>query len=90
MKSITQSTGVENEFSTTVEAFFRTFKLGAILKKSGAYKKRRLSALNVFRKLFELVFIHKSLFEALRMEKKPGAAKDTFYQFMTTDRKSVV
>ena len=84
MKSITQSTGVENEFSTTVEAFFRTFKLGAILKKSGAYKKRGFSALNVFRKLFELVFIHKSLFEALRMEKKPGAAKDTFYRFINS------
>lgn len=84
MKSITQSTDVENEFSSTVETFFRTFKLGAILKKSGAYKKRGLSALNVFRKLFELVFIHKSLFEALRMEKKPVAAKDTFYRFINS------
>lgn len=86
MTSITQSTAPENELSSMSSTFFRSFRLGAILKKAGAYKTKGTPALSVFRQLFELVFIHRSLFEALRMKEDASAAKDTFYRFLNSCR----
>jgi hypothetical protein len=88
MKRITQSTAVENkaEFSSMIAAFFRSFNLSSLLKKTGAYKAKGVPAVTVFRRLFELVFLHKSLFEILRTEGNAAAAKDTFYRFVNSCR----
>ena len=86
MASITQSTAPENELSSMVAIFFRSFRLGALLKKAGAYKAKGVPALTVLRQLFELVFIHRSLFEVLRTEEDASAAKDTFYRFLNSCR----
>lgn len=84
MASITQSAASENELSSMVAVFFRSFRLGALLRKVGAHKTKGTPALAVFRQLFELVFIHRSLFEALRTEGDTPAAKDTFYRFVNS------
>jgi len=86
MKSITQSAAPENELHSSIEIFFRSFNLRAILKNVGAYKCKEASAVKVFRKLFELVFIHKTLFEVCRMEEHEKPAKDTFYRFINSCR----
>jgi len=86
MKSITQSAVLENKLHSFVEIFFSSFNIRAILKNVGAYKRSGASAVRVFRKLFELVFIHKSLFEACRTEENENLAKDTFYRFINSCR----
>ena len=82
MHSITQTIAVENEISSITESFFSAFKLGSLLKQSGAYKAKGIPVLGIFRQLFELAFIHKKLFEALRAGGAVFAVKDTFYRFL--------
>ena len=84
MHSITQTIAVENEISSITESFFSAFKLGSLLKQSGAYKAKGIPVLGIFRQLFELAFIHKKLFEALRAGGAVLAAKDTFYRFLNS------
>ena len=84
MHSITQTIAVENEISSITESFFSAFKLGSLLKQSGAYKAKGIPVLGIFRQLFELAFIHKKLFEALRAGGPVFAAKDTFYRFLNS------
>ena len=84
MHSITQTIAVENEISSITESFFSAFKLGSLLKQSGAYKAKGIPVLGIFRQLFELAFIHKKLFEALRAGGAVFAAKDTFYRFLNS------
>jgi hypothetical protein len=54
------------------------------LKKAGAYKTKGISATTVFQQLFALVFMHKSLFQALRSDETDNIAKDTFYRFISS------
>ena len=86
MTSIARFESSENEISSTIDAFFRTFAIGSILRRNGAYKTKGVPALRVFRTLFELVFIHKSLFAALRSGSPMAAAKDAFYRFINSER----
>ena len=48
MHSITQTIAVENEISSITESFFSAFKLGSLLKQSGAYKAKGIPVLGIF------------------------------------------
>jgi len=68
MTRLSQKNLFENGLSYIINAFFITFNIGAILKKVGAYKIKGIPAVEVFQQLFALVFMHKSLFQALRSD----------------------
>ena len=84
MKRLPQPALFENETSSTISAFFKTFDIGVLLKKAGAYKTKGISVVTVFKQLFALAFIHKSLFEALRSGETSKIAKDTFYRLLNS------
>ena len=75
---------LENNMSSMIKAFFVSFDIGAILKIVGAYKTKGIPAVAVFEKLFTLVFMHRSLFEALRSDATDKIAKDTFYRLLNS------
>ena len=85
MENITHTESFENDISSMIDAFFRIFGIGAILRKNGAYKTKGVPAVAIFRTLFELVFMHKTLFTALRGNKCITAAKDAFYRFVNSE-----
>ena len=84
MKSIAQSKPFENEISSTIDVFFRSFRIGTILRKVGAYKSKGIPAVTVFQKLFALVFSHRVLFMELQTGNCPNIAKDTFYRLLNS------
>jgi hypothetical protein len=84
MKRLPRSVLFENETTSIINAFFISFNIGALLKKVGAYKTKGIPAVAVFQLLFKLVFIHKSLFEALRSDEAYKIAKVTFYRFINS------
>jgi hypothetical protein len=84
MTRISRTILFENDLSSIINAFFFSFDIGALLKKIGAYKTKGIPAVAVFQQLFVLVFMHKSLFQALRSDGAGGIAKDTFYRFLNS------
>jgi hypothetical protein len=74
----------ENDLTSIISAFFNSFGIGALLKRVGAYKTKGIPAVVVFQQLFTLVFMHKSLFQALRSNETGNIAKDTFYRFLNS------
>jgi hypothetical protein len=84
MKRLPRPALFENETSSIINAFFKTFDIGALLKIAGAYKAKGISVVTVFKQLFALSFIHKSLFEALRSGGASEIAKDTFYRLLNS------
>ncbi len=47
MKSIAQSKRFENEISSTIDIFFRSFRIDTILRKVRAYKSKGIPTTNV-------------------------------------------
>ena len=84
MPRLSRTSLFENGLSSIINAFFISFNIGALLKKVGAYKTKGISAVAVFKQLFTLVFMHKSLFQALRSDGTDQIAKDTFYRFLNS------
>jgi len=75
---------LENDLSSIINAFFNSFNIGVLLKKVGAYKTKGIPSVAVFKQLFTLVFMHKSLFQALRSDGTNKIAKDAFYRFLNS------
>ena len=84
MSRLSRTSLFENALSSIIRAFFISFNIGTLLKKVGAYKNKGIPAVAVFRQLFTLVFMHKSLFQALRSDGTDNIAKDTFYRFLNS------
>ncbi|WP_303322908.1 hypothetical protein [Cloacibacillus evryensis] len=72
----------ENELTTTIDAFFRNCELSKLLRRSNVYKEKGIQPVLLFHKLFELLFLHRSLFEELK--RSDLCAKDTFYRFLNS------
>ena len=72
----------ENELITTIDAFFRNCELSKLLRRSNVYKEKGIQPVLLFHKLFELLFLHRSLFEELK--RSDLCAKDTFYRFLNS------
>ena len=64
MNNISQANPAENHLSDTLNYFFRTFLVASILKRVGASQTKHISALDIFRKLFELIFARKNFYMA--------------------------
>ena len=74
----------ENDTTSRISAFFKSFNIGDLLKKVGAYKTKGVSSVTIFQQLFALIFMHKSLFEALRSDGTGNVAKDAFYRLLNS------
>jgi hypothetical protein len=74
----------ENDLSSVINSFFISFNIGNLLKTVGAYKTKGIPVIDIFKQLFTLVFMHKSLFEALRSNETNSIAKDTFYRLLNS------
>lgn len=72
----------ENELITTIDAFFRNCELSKLLRRSNVYKEKGIQSVLLFHKLFELLFLHRGLFEELK--RSDLCAKDTFYRFLNS------
>ena len=72
----------ENELITTIDAFFRNCELSKLLRRSNVYKEKGIQPVLLFHKLFELLFLHRGLFEELK--RSDLCAKDTFYRFLNS------
>jgi len=86
MQRITQTNEFEKQLSSSIDAFFNAFRIRHILKKVGACKAKGIPATDIFRRLFGLVFCHKTLFTALRANDTSEPAKDVFYRFINSVR----
>ena len=84
MPRLSRTTFFENDLSSIINAFFLSFSIGSLLKKIGAYKTKGIPAVSVFQQLFALVFMHKSLFQALRSNETDKITKDTFYRLLNS------
>ena len=82
-KSITQDTQNDNQISKTIRRFFIRFRISSALKSANAYKKKGISASEVFQYLFLLIFSNRSMYmNLLTGRNTPAFAKDTVYRFM--------
>jgi len=87
MTRLSRTAHFENNLSSIISVFILfilSFKIGTFLKKVGAYKTKGIPVATVFQQLFALVFTHKSLFQALRLDETGKIAKDTFYRFLNS------
>ena len=80
MDSLAQNFENEKALSKRISSFFRRFHIGAILRKSNAYKERGISVTSLFAYLFQLVFRNRSMYLDMRSEKAPAFQKDTIYR----------
>ena len=85
MARVTQTNVFENEVSSTINAFFRTFRLSDILKCVGACKMKGISAVRLFRELFALIFKHRTMFRSVSSNQQE-LGKDAFYRFINSCR----
>jgi len=83
MARVTQQSGFENELTTMFGAFFKEFRIAALLRACGAYKQSGIPVITIFRKLFELAFSHRTLFMSLKGN-SADVGKDTFYRFVNS------
>ena len=85
MDNISQANPAENHLSDALNYFFRTFLVASILKRVGASQTKHISALDIFRKLFELIFARKNFYMASILDKdKLGMSKSTVSRFLTS------
>ena len=80
MDSIAYDAVNSKEFSSRISRFFKRFQIGAILRKSNAYKEHGIPVLTVILYLFQLVFRNKSMYLDMQTTGKTGFAKDTVYR----------
>jgi hypothetical protein len=81
-KSITQNDQNDKQISKSIKIFFKRFHISSALKEANAYKKKGISALEIFQYMFLLIFSNRSMYMNLIIGKNtPSFAKDTVYRF---------
>jgi hypothetical protein len=82
---ISQNNKEEKQLSTTVNNFFKTFKIGDILKQCNFYKDKGFPPLLVLKFLFTLVFSAKNLYRYLQSNTTENLfGKDVVYRFLNS------
>jgi hypothetical protein len=66
MSSITQNLENENLVHDKIEYFFKTYRLGEILRSSNAYKEKGIPVMMILKYLFTLVFRNCSMYNSMR------------------------
>jgi len=84
MPSITEKLYDEQSSIKSTTYFIRQFKLGADLKRAGAYKQKGVSVITVISYLISLVYIGKSMHRDMRSANPfaQGFQKDVVYRFL--------
>ena len=85
MARVTQTNVFESKITSTIDAFFHTFRLAYILKCVGACKMKGVPTPRLFRELFELVFQHRNMFRYVTSNSQE-IGKDAFYRFINSCR----
>jgi len=82
---ISQKDYNEKQLSTTVNNFFKTFKIADILKQCNFYKDKGVPPLSVLKFLFILVFSGKNLYRYLQSSTTENPfGKDVVYRFLNS------
>ncbi len=84
MDRLSQIPAIENELFTATDVFFKTFRVGKILKQSNAYKAKGIQVVFIFQYLFKLIFAGRSLYMDLKCGSDIGPRKDAFYRFLNS------
>ena len=84
MFSISEKAWAEQSSIKSVSGFYDRYKLGATLKKSGAYKQKGVPVSAIIQYLIALIYTVKSMFQDMRSDRPfaQGFSKDTVYRFM--------
>ena len=84
MFSISEKDHAEKSTINSVSKFYDHYKLGAALKRAGAYKKKGVLVATIVTYLISLVYTGKSMFEDMRSANPlaKGFSKDTVYRFL--------
>ena len=83
MKIITQKYEIDNTVSSRISSFFKTYKVGSILKASNRCKSKGVAAVAIFQYIFSLVFFNRSMYMEMMSEKRVNSfAKDDVYRFI--------
>ena len=85
MARVTQPNDFEYKITSTIDAFFHTFRLAYFLKCVGACKMRGVPTVKLFRELVAVVFQHRTMFRYVSSNSLE-IGKDTFYRFINSFR----
>ena len=83
MKIITQKYEIDNTVSSRISSFFKTYRVGSILKASNGCKSKGIASVAIFQYIFSLVFFNRSMYMEMMSEKRVNSfAKDSVYRFV--------
>ncbi len=80
MNTIISNDATDKQFNFTINRFFKDNKIGYILKQYNFSKEKGFSCI----KIFQYIFIGKSLFRNLESGKNNQFSKDTVYRFINS------
>jgi hypothetical protein len=86
MNIVSQKSEAEKQLSTTIDKFFREFKIGSLLKQSNFYKESGVQCLTLLKYLFALIFSGKSLYYEMNHSNKPEFCKNVVYRYLNSVR----
>lgn len=82
MNIITQNTKNDKSFSS-INKFFKTYKLSSILKTSNAYKNKGIPVVVLFQYMFSMIFSNRTMYMNIATGKHTeNFSKDTVYRFL--------
>ena len=83
MKIITQKYEINNTVSSRISSFFKTYRVGSILKASNGCESKGIAAVAIFQYILSLVFFNRSMYMEMMSEKRLNSfAKDAVYRFV--------
>ena len=87
MNTIIPNTDTEKKFNSTINRFFKNYKVNSLLRQSNFRKEKGFSCTLIFRFIFMLIFTGKNLFRTLDSSNtKVDFSKDTIYRFLNSTR----
>ena len=84
MSTIIPNDNKDKQLNFTIDKFFKTNKIGHILKQCNFCKEKGFSCIKIFKFIFMLVFSGKNLFRTLDSESSLDFSKDVVYRFLNS------
>lgn len=83
MNILTHTDANEQQISTAIDSFLKTFLVSRLLRRCNAFKERGTSALQIFRYLMNNVFNSRSMYMQIRTGSyREDFCKNTYYRFL--------
>ena len=80
---MTQEYEIDNTVSSRISSFFKTYRVGSILKASNGCKSKWVAVVAIFQYIFSLIFFNRSMYMEMMSEKRVNSfAKDVVYRFI--------